>query len=297
MIYNEDCLDTMSRLKDGAVDLTVTSPPYDDMRTYDGHADFDFETIAAELYRVTAEGGVLVWIVADQTIKGNETCTSFQQALYFRQLGFNLFDTMIYVKPPRGATGNNKGYWNVFEYMFILAKGTPKTTNLLHDRENTRRKKPSLEKERTRTGEFILRQQKGSGKYGKRTNVWQYIDGGNNKKRMPDGSFQTVKHHGYDQFGRRTNIWYYVTGGRHSSSDKYGTMHPAIFPEKLAQDHIISWSNEGDLVYDPFAGSGTTAKMCIQNNRRYLGSEINAEYHAIAQARIKDCLGQVRLET
>lgn len=252
-IYNENCLDTMAKMPDDFIDMTVTSPPYDDMRSYSGNDFCEFESIAKELYRVTKKGGVVVWVVGDQTFNGDETGTSFKQALYFKQIGFNLFDTMIYLKTPRGAVGNNKTYWQTFEYMFVFSKGTPKTINLLKDREN----------KEARSGD-------------------------SGTKRLYDGSLLKQKRAGYSEYGRRTNVWEYLIGRGHSASDKVAYEHPAIFPEKLAQDHIVSWTNEGDIVYDPFMGSGTTAKMAISNKRKYIGSELSAEYCEITQRRIKN---------
>lgn len=255
-IYNECCLKTMSSMSGDYVDLVITSPPYDNMRKYSGNTFDQFEKIAKELYRIMVNGGVIVWVVGDQTIKGNESGTSFRQALYFKDVGFNLFDTMIYQKPPRGAVGNNKGYWQAFEYMFVLSKGKPKTINLIVDREN----------KDTRNGDV-------------------------SNKRMFDGSLKTVKRKGYSKTGRRTNIWQYLIGKGHSASDSIAHNHPAIFPEKLAHDHILSWSNEGDIVYDPFIGSGTTAKMALLNKRKYIGSEISKEYYNIAQERVENSNG------
>jgi len=252
-IYNENCLDTMVRMPDNFIDLTVTSPPYDDMRSYSGNTFSEFEAIAKEFYRVTKKGGVVVWVVGDQTVKGNESGTSFKQALYFKEIGFNLFDTMIYLKPPRGAVGNNNTYWQTFEYMFVLSKDKPKTINLIEDREN----------KEARSGD-------------------------SGTKRLHDGSLLKLKRGGYSKYGRRTNAWEYLIGKGHSASDIIAHEHPAIFPEKLAQDHIVSWSNKGDLVYDPFMGSGTTAKMAILNNRKYIGSEISSKYCKIAQKRLED---------
>lgn len=254
-VYNENCLDTMAKMPNNFIDMTVTSPPYDNIRKYSGKTFNELELIAQELYRVTKKGGVVVWVVGDQTIKSDETGTSFRQALYFKQVGFNLFDTMIYLKTPRGAVGNNKTYWQAFEYMFILSKGTPKTINLIKDRKN--------KEERS---------------------------GDNGTKRLYDGSLFKQKRAGYSKYGRRTNVWEYLIGRGHSASDKIAYEHPAIFPEKLAQDHIISWSNEGDIVYDPFMGSGTTAKMAILNNRKYIGSELSDKYCKITQIRIKKIL-------
>lgn len=260
-IFNEDCLETMSRMPDNFIDLTVTSPPYDDLRTYNNHIkgmnkefngySFQFEKIARELFRITKEGGVIVWIVGDRTIEGNETGTSFRQALFFKECGFNLFDTMIYLKPPRGAVGNNNTYWQSFEYMFVLSKSYPKTINLLRDREN----------KESRSGD-------------------------NGTKRLQNGELLKLKRGGYGEFGRRTNVWEYNIGRSHSASDELAYEHPAIFPEKLAQDHILSWSNPHELIYDPMCGSGTVAKMCLLENRDYIGSEISSQYCDIAQRRI-----------
>jgi site-specific DNA-methyltransferase (adenine-specific) len=249
-IYNEDCLQTMKFMPNDFIDLTVTSPPYDDLRVYNGYS-FDFQSVAYDLFRVTKKGGVVVWIVGDSTIKGNESGTSFRQALFFKEIGFNLFDTMIYLKKPRGAVGNNQTYWQSFEYMFVFSKGQPKTINLIKDRQN----------KDTR-------------------------DGDQGTKRLKDGSLLNVKRSGYGHFGRRTNVWEYLIGNGHSAENAIAHQHPAIFPEKLAYDHIISWSNEEDLIYDPFMGSGTTAIVAKSINRNYIGSEISKEYCLISQKRL-----------
>jgi len=251
-IYNENCLDTMAKMSDNFIDMTITSPPYDDMRKYSGNTFNEFELIARELYRVTKIGGVVVWVVADQTIKGDETGTSFKQALYFKEIGFDLFDTMIYLKPPRGAVGNNKTYWQTFEYMFVFSKGTPKTINLIKDRENKEAR-----------------------------------EGDSGTKRLYDGTLLKRNRTGYSNYGRRTNVWEYLIGSGHSASDKIAYKHPAIFPETLAQDHIISWSNEGDTILDPFLGSGTTTYCAKKLNRKCIGIEIEEKYCEIAANRCR----------
>ena len=269
-IYNECCLTTMSKMQNEFIDLTVTSPPYDDLRTYNNHVldiktefngyTFPFEKIAKELFRVTKQGGVVVWIVGDATIGGNETGSSFRQALFFKECGFNLFDTMIYSKPPRGACGNNKTYWQTFEYMFILSKGTPKRINLIIDRENKESRK-----------------------------------GDNGTKRLQNGDLLQVSRGGYGEYGRRTNIWEYNIGKGHSTGDAIAFEHPAIFPEKLAQDHIFTWSNPGDLIYDPMMGSGTVAKMCLLEERNFIGSEINQAYCKIAEHRLSNVRNTIQI--
>ena len=252
-IYCMDCLDGLKQLDDECIDLTVTSPPYDNLRTYNGYS-FDFENIAKELYRVTKKGGVVVWIVGDSTIKGSETGTSFKQALFFKEIGFNLHDTMIYAKNNVYAHDpRNKRYKQCFEYMFILSKGKPKTYNEIKDR-------PNKHKGKTLSG---------------------------TKGRNKNGEKRELKNVVINEFQARFNIWEYTTGGS-VSSDKIAFKHPAIFPEKLAQDHILSWSNEGDVVMDIFMGSGTTAKMCKIANRNYIGFEISQEYCDIAEERLKN---------
>ena len=246
-----DAIDIMRSMPTDSIDLVVTSPPYDNLRSYNGYS-FNFEGMAKGLFRVMKKGGVVVWVVGDQTIKGEETGTSFRQALYFKQVGFNLFDTMIYLKTPRGAVGNNKTYWQAFEYMFILSKGAPKTINLLKDRENKDER-----------------------------------DGDTGTKRLHDGTLLKLKRAGYSKYGRRTNVWEYLIGRGHSASDDIAYKHPAIFPEKLVQDHITSWSNPSDVVFDPMCGSGTTCKMAKLHKRNFIGIDISSEYCKIAEERLR----------
>ena len=256
-IYNENCLDTMARMPAGFVDLTVTSPPYDNLRTYNGYS-FDFESIAKELFRVTKDGGVVVWVVGDATVKGSETGTSFRQALFLKDCGFNLHDTMIYQKNgasyPAGKNSNR--YSNIFEYMFVFSKGKPKAKNLIKDKKN---------------------RWAGTATFGESTN------------RQKDGSLKSSGKRTVSEFGYRDNIWK-INNGKGFGCDNISIKHPATFPEQLANDHIISWSNEGDLVYDTFMGSGTTAKMAIINKRNWIGSEISKEYCDIAEKRINENL-------
>jgi DNA modification methylase len=248
-IYNKDCLDGLRSLPDNSIDLTVTSPPYDNLRSYNGYS-FPFEEIAAELFRVTKEGGTVVWIVNDATVRGNETGTSFRQALYFKEIGFNLWDTMIWQKSNPAPQVQHPRYQPSFEYMFVLTKGFPKTFN------------PLTEPSKNAGVSTQTRGQRHS----------------NNEFRHEIKKKQVVK-----KMKRRTNIW--------TSSlpvkDPYNH-HPATFPEILARDHILSWSNEGDVVLDIFLGSGTTAKMAKANNRHFIGFEISKEYCEIADKRLEE---------
>ena len=241
-IYNMDCLDGLRQMEDCCVDLTVTSPPYDDLRKYNGYS-WDFESVAKELYRVTKDGGVVVWVVGDKTKSGSETGTSFKQALFFKECGFNLHDTMIWVKDGGGAIGSNKCYTQNFEYMFVFSKGTPKTINLIYD-------KPNLS-------------------FG--------VDKSGVGRRKIDGTKKIEKRKPAKEFSRRNNWWYIPP--------QKGKEHPAVFPEQLANDHIITWSNEGDIVFDPFMGSGTTGKMAGLNNRKFIGIELDNTYFEIAKER------------
>jgi len=245
-LINGDCLEVMKTMPTNSVDLTVTSPPYDNLRDYNGYT-FDFEGIAKELFRITKEGGVVVWVVGDATIKGSETGTSFKQALYFKEIGFNLHDTMIWNKGCFSAVGAlvNR-YAPVYEYMFILSKGYLKTFNPIKDRKT--------------------------------------IHGGkkvNGTVRNKDGTMKSFsKEVTINEYGQRFNIW-------EQSPQKQRGGHPAPFPEKLAEDHILSWSNEGDTVLDPMCGSGTTLKMAKKNSRNFIGIDCSEEYCKIAEARIE----------
>lgn len=256
-IYNESNLDTMKRMPDNFVDLTVTSPPYDNLRDYKGYS-FPFEDIAKELFRVTKQGGVVVWVVNDSTIDGSESLSSFKQAIYFVEVcGFNLHDTMIYAtnKPPQ----NSGRYEPEFEYMFVFSKGKPKTFNPIKRKRKWEDKRREKAYHREKTGEMIKKE---------KVNVDECTIG---------------------------NIWYYETGGGHTTKDKVAFEHPAIFPDLLAYDHILSWSNEGDLVYDCFGGSGTTAKMAHKLKRNWILSEISSEYVQISEKRIAPYLAQTSL--
>jgi len=265
-IYNENCLDTMLRMPDNFIDLTVTSPPYDNLRDYKGYS-FPFEEIAKELFRVTKQGGVVVWVVGDATIDGSETGTSFKQALYFKEIGFNLHDTMIYHKS--GIPFPEKTRYNpVFEYMFVFSKGKPKTCNLIEDKLN----KYSGDKVARPSGQ---RQKNGELK--------------------ENSAYRNNKSKEVKLYGVRDNIWYYAIGKGNSTSDEVAFEHPAIFPEKLCADHIYTWSNEGDLVYDCFGGSGTTAKMAHKWKRNWILSEISKEYVKLAEKRLQPYLAQTSL--
>jgi site-specific DNA-methyltransferase (adenine-specific) len=255
-LYNGDCVDVMRGFEDKCIDLTVTSPPYDNLRTYKDTCvwDFDvFKQVANELYRITKDGGVVVWVVGDATINGSETCTSFKQALYFKEIGFNLHDTMIYEKNSSSfpARSDSKRYTQIFEYMFVFSKGAPKAYHLIVDKKNSCA---------------------GQTNWGKLTYYKK-----NGEKDIRDKKIKTVPTH-----SPRNNIWRYTT----SCDDK--TLHPAVFPEMLAYDHIMSWSNEGDVVLDCFLGSGTTGKMAVKAKRNFIGIEKVDEYFAIAERRIKD---------
>jgi len=244
-----DCLSVMRQMPDKCVDLVVTSPPYDNLRKYNGYS-FDFENIAKELFRVIKDGGVVVWVVGDETKDGDESGESFRQALFFKSVGFNLLDTMIYNKNSFRFPQPNR-YHQVFEYMFVFTKGKPKTFNPLFDRKNIHTNRNS-----------------------------------DNMKRETDGTITYRDKFQQTEYGKRFNIWTYAIGKGGSTSDEVAFEHPAIFPESLAKDHILSWSNNGDIVMDIFSGSGTTAKMAVQTGRDFIVIDISPEYCELARARI-----------
>ena len=245
-LYTSDCVEFMTSMPSECVDLVVTSPPYDNLRNYKGYS-FPFEQIAEKLFKVLKIGGVLVWVVGDK-INGGKSLTSFRQGIYFQEIGFSMHDVMIYQKKNTPFMRSN-AYTNCYEFMFVLSKGNPKTFNPL--------------KEKTvRNGYEMVVFNKGAD--------------GINKKNLKELKTEKTKN----------NIWSYAVGLGGTTSDKIAFKHPATFPEKLAQDHIASWSNEGDLVFDPMCGSGTTCKMAFLANRKYLGVDISEEYIEIARKRL-----------
>lgn len=254
-----DCLERMKEIPDGSIDLTVTSPPYDKLRSYNGNNALWNENVwkgvIKELFRVTKKGGVVVWVVGDATIKGSETGTSFKQALWAMECGFNLHDTMIYAKDAISFPDKHR-YQSSFEYMFVLSKSVPTTKNIIHDRVNV--------------------------SYGRK------VTGTN---RQINGKTKRASCYGNDikKFGARWNIWNIKTDKGNNV-----TGHVAQFPEQLANDHIISWANEGDTIFDPFMGSGTTGKMAILNNRNFIGIELDEEYFEIARKRIDETLETIK---
>lgn len=245
-------VDILKKFPDGCIDLTITSPPYDNLRDYNGYS-FDFESVAQELFRVTKEGAVVVWVVSDATIKGSESGTSFRQALHFKEIGFNLHDTMIYQKDS-SVPLTHRRYEQQFEYMFVFSKGRPKTFN-------------GLTRDTTYHGELSKKKR---------------------KHRLADGTFKISEERTVATTALRYNVWRYNVGYMKTTQDKYAYDHPAMFPEQLAADHILSWSNEGDVVLDPFGGSGTTAKMALIHKRNYITIDISEEYNEIAKKRIEE---------
>jgi DNA modification methylase len=248
-VYNNDCLNYLKCQSDDSIKFTLTSPPYDNIRDYKGYS-FPFEEIAQELWRTTKPGGVLAWNVADATVKGSETGTSMRQALYFMSLGFRLHDTMIYAKKnPMPAGVSSKRYHQAWEYVFILSKDAPETFNPIMVRA----------------------------KFG-------HLEA-NMKHRGTDGEIKYTKTK-RNEFTKVRNIFEYSVGGGHSTKDKVAFEHPAIMPEQLALDMISTWTNEGDTVFDPFTGAGTTAKMCMLSNRKFHGTELSTEYCDIIKKRL-----------
>ena len=245
-ILTGDCVAVMTDLSSNSVDLTVTSPPYDNLRTYNGFA-WDLDGVASQLHRITKPGGVVVWVVGDAVIDGSESGSSFRQALRFIDAGFKLHDTMIYEKHNFSNPSSTR-YHQIFEFMFVFTKGKPKTFNPIKDRLNV---------------------------YAGKLGSW-----GKNTTRQVDGSFVERKQKVNTEFGMRHNIWRFKTESK--------PQHPAQFPLDLAKDHITSWSNPNDLVFDPFMGSGTTAIAAKLLGRNYLGCDISPEYVELATKRLQE---------
>lgn len=255
IVYNSNCIDGMKEMENECIDVVITSPPYDDLRTYNDSSKWDYNVfceVAQELTRVLKPGGVIMWNVGDATINGSESGSSFRQALYFMECGLKLHDTMIYEKTGISFAAGPKSvrYSQCFEYCFILSKGKPKSVNIIMDKPN----------------------------------VWAgHSSWGNAKARNKNGELKNSgkKTKEVREFGARNNIWRIKNSGGYGQSNKEAYKHPATMPEELARDHILSWSVENDVVLDPFMGSGTTARACIQTNRKYVGFEIDPTYYQL----------------
>lgn len=278
-VYTGDNVELCYHLPPECVDLVVTSPPYDlvewrdgelitdpsnGMRKYDGTYSWDFAKLARQLVRIIKPGGIIVWVVGDKSVDGSETGSSFVQALYFKSLGLRLHDTMIYHRTCLPLTHNR--YEQHFEYMFVFSKGKPDTFNGQREPAVHAGERQTLATNSATSSEARSRH-------------------GRNDK--PEWRSRETRLMG--------NVWNFPGGMGLTTKDKYAFEHPAMFPEELARRHILSWSNPGDVVFDPFAGSGTTLKQSILLGRETLGFEINADYAKIAERRIQDALRQPTL--
>ncbi len=255
MKYNRieccDCVDGVRSLAAGSVPLTVTSPPYDRIRKF---APFDFEALAHELFKVTCDGGVLVWVVGDQIVDGSETGTSFRQALFFKEVGFRLHHTMAFASSGTYLVTRTR-YGSALQYMFVFSKGRPRTIRLIRDKPN---------------------------KYaGQQQNVPHGRDDRNRNRYRS----QPVK-----KFGLRPAFWVIATGKSVTTKDDYAYEHDAVMPESIARDHILTWSKPGELVLDVFVGSGTTAKMAALHGRKYLGFDIEKKWCDLAERRVREAV-------
>ncbi len=262
-IIQGDNVEVMKGLPSDSIDLTVTSPPYDTIRDYEGYS-WDCNAVIEQLYRITKTGGVVVWVVDDGVIDGGKSLSSFKQALSFKESGFIMHDIMIYQKTGVRYPHPNR-YHSCWEFMMILSKGKPKTTNIIKDRKNTY------------AGSKIAR-----------PSGTRLVDG----TMKENSAWRIDKDRKLAEYGARYNIWVVSAGGGHSSKEKETFKHPAVFPESLARDHIITWSNKGDVVLDPFSGSGTTAKMALLEDRKYIGIEISKEYVELSTARLQSAITQ-----
>ena len=251
-IYHGDCVDVLSTLP--KADLILTSPPYGTLRDYGGHG-FDWRRVVSAIVPALKPGGVIVWVVADQTIDGSESGESFRQALYFMDYGLRLHDTMIYERTGMTNPTPNR-YHNMYSFMFIFSEGAPRTFNAIIDH-------PATSPGRTRSHAGF---------------------------RTRSGLLPSRPGH-YTQAAmtKRSNIWRIYAGSNHSAPDFLAAhQHPAIFPLALARDHISTWTNPGDLVIDPMCGSGTTLRAAKDLDRRAIGIDIHEPYCALAGQRMDE---------
>ena len=258
-ILLRNCIEGMKLIPDDCIPMTLTSPPYEALRGFGGHVFSTevFEAIARDLWRVTIPGGVVVWVVADQ-IEGTYSGASFRQALFFREIGFRLHDILIMNRRGGGYAGGNR--YGKVEFAFVLSKGRPRSIHLIRDRENSH------------AGQLRRFRAK-----------------------RPDGSIRySAVAKPIASVGLRGPVWEYHTGNGCTTRDRYAHFHTALMHEDMARDLIVSWSEPGDLIFDPMCGAGTTCKMALLSCRHYLGFEIHGPYHALAQRRMNDAHAEFR---
>ena len=252
-LYLGDCLEILPTL--GNVDAVVTSPPYDNLRKYGGHAPVDTFAAITEISNCLSRGGVCMWNVKDETRDGSETGTSFRQALHAMDSGLNLHDTMIYVR--RGVTFPDANrYLPAFEYMFIFSNGSPRHFNGIKDRRN-------------RYAGTVI----------------------HGTDRQSDGSLAARKCSSSEvpEYGLRYNWW--ELHNAQAGNGEFGG-HPAPMPYPMAHGHIQTWTDNGETILDPFMGSGTTGVACAKLGRKFIGIEIEPKYFDIACKRIEEAYKQ-----
>lgn len=241
------------KIPSNSIDMIMTSPPYDSLRTYKGF-EWNFEGLTHELYRILKVGGVVVWVVNDAVVNGRKTLTSMRQAIYFVDYaGFNMWDVMGYCKEaPQPIPASMKRYSSAYEYTFVLTKDiSPKTFN------------PIMEKTK-----------------------WAGLVSSTGF-RQPNGDVRNTRMQKINDEKIKSNLWFYGVGFNQTTTDKFAFDHPAMYPEELVKDHVISWTNPGDIIYDPFMGSGTTAKISMMLGRNFIGTDISEEYCKIARKRVE----------
>lgn len=241
--------DCRNQLRYIAADLCVTSPPYDSLRDYEG-IEWDHKVFMQIARRLRQSVSNIVWIVGDASIDGGESGSSFKQALYFIKLGYKLHDTMIWQK--RGfSMPSHTRYHQIFEYMFVFRRGEIPFSPI-KDVKNITGGKTTL---------------------------------GKNTFRMKNGEMTERARRPAAEWGMRNNIWKTNTTGQEQPCKTLE--HPATFPYKLAHDHIVSWSNQGDMIVDPFMGSGTTLRAAKDLRRTAIGIEISEKYCEIAARKMQ----------
>jgi DNA modification methylase len=265
------CGDNVTVLKtfpDACVDLVVTSPPYDSLRVAAGYQNgFDLVDLCNQLLRVIKPGGMVVWVVADQTVNGARTGTSYKQALHFMSHGFQLFDDIVYLKSGTNFPSKSR-YTNTWEHMFCFSKGMPSTINLITD--SPRKWLGSWAKTTNRKKDGTL--------------------GASTAKNCGEGSKGKASFEGEYGYKARTNVWNITNGKGFAHPDPGGDLayaHSATYPLQLAHDHIVSWTNPGDVVLDPFNGAGTTCVAAKMTGRTYVGIDSSPEYCALATKRLE----------
>ena len=282
-IYPESNLETMQRIESNSIDMVLTSPPYANARakTYGGIDADDyinwFIPIAKEIYRILKPTGSFILNIGDNTIDGETHLYTFEIPIVLkREIGFKFIDPLIWHKkttPPGKFKNRFKDGW---EFCFHFSKTLDIKFNPYAVAEKTTQ--VSIDRALRHKDTHIMKSTTGSGFNNPNKNLKE------RRNRQTGSGFGTDDNYMDSlEMALPMNVIY-------CSPETRNMNHSAPFPIEIPVFFIKAFTDENDIIYDPFLGSGTTAEAALRLNRKFIGSEIKTEYVSTANNRIKEHL-------